>query len=364
MLVLAVDTGKGTQDILLWETSEPFSNATQLVVPSPTKQMENILRTVPQKNILLRGRGIMGGEPWNKLLYERALTNKVIAGETAAMSLKYSKDSVKSKGVEIVPDTRLEELVAENPDFLVLETQDINWSSLAQALKSLTGVDIYQSVDLVLLCAQDHGLPKQGTTIKESRFDLYLDGLAKRRELEQLLIGGEGLNNWPRLQSNWNRARVLFPEQTQIFVMDSSPAVVLGGQVALSKPDYSQKARWIANFGNGHTIFALFDLSGEVHAVVETHTGLFRKDAGASTRFYNLLQSVNFTHDDILAGNGHGAVIFSKPDNLEKTIFTVGPQRDLVSHQEELYPPINPWGNMMMAGPIGMYSAYQTRFGQ
>ena len=37
MRILAIDVGTGTQDILLFDSTQPIENALQLIMPSPTQ---------------------------------------------------------------------------------------------------------------------------------------------------------------------------------------------------------------------------------------------------------------------------------------------------------------------------------------
>src|SRR5713101_4712066 len=64
MRILAVDVGTGTQDILLFDSTQPVENALQLIIPSPTQiAAGRIRRATEQRRPLWLTGVIAGGGP-------------------------------------------------------------------------------------------------------------------------------------------------------------------------------------------------------------------------------------------------------------------------------------------------------------
>jgi uncharacterized protein (DUF1786 family) len=64
MLILAVDIGTGTQDILLFDSEREVENCFKMVLPSPTVQLAQAVREATRcgKDVVLTG-VLMGGGP-------------------------------------------------------------------------------------------------------------------------------------------------------------------------------------------------------------------------------------------------------------------------------------------------------------
>lgn len=64
MRILAVDTGSGTHDILLLDTSDRLENSVKMVVPSPTLRVANAIAkaTEQRSKILFTGVTMGGGQ--------------------------------------------------------------------------------------------------------------------------------------------------------------------------------------------------------------------------------------------------------------------------------------------------------------
>ncbi len=64
MRILAIDVGTGTQDILLFDSTQPIENALQLIMPSPTQIAAGRIRraTAERRAVAISGT-IAGGGP-------------------------------------------------------------------------------------------------------------------------------------------------------------------------------------------------------------------------------------------------------------------------------------------------------------
>jgi len=110
MVILAIDVGKGTEDIMIQKSGQNIENTIQVVWPSSAQLMYQTLSIINESPILIDG-DIMGGEPWHKIIYEKARSsNSVFMTRNAAKSLKYNLKFVEDKGVNIVSQTELDEM--------------------------------------------------------------------------------------------------------------------------------------------------------------------------------------------------------------------------------------------------------------
>jgi uncharacterized protein (DUF1786 family) len=349
-LILAIDVGKGTEDVLLFEESEPIENSLQLVLPSTAQIFKKQLEKDVSERIVISGE-IMAGEPWHKVVYAKTSKNpeSVIMSSTAAKSLRYNLDQVRIKGVKIVRDDQISEFTGSQ-----YYLSDINWQRIDDIISS-SGYNL-TDIDTVLLCCQDHGEPtdpNQG--VRDFRMKSVYQPLQKNGRLEDLLIRSNDIpKTLPRHQSISKSAINHFDylDADNVFVMDSSPAVVLGGLLG-------KKKELAINVGNGHTL-AVFLRNQVVQAIYELHTGGVVPDT--LMRDLQLLSQNKLHHEEILARGGHG--IFKKEkmdlsvpefeDYLPITL--IGPNRSKLMDLEVNL--VHPGGNMMMAGPIGLIQAY------
>ncbi len=354
MKVLAIDIGKGTEDVFLWDsnTMSSLENAIQLILPSSASEMSHRLRNIAQKNdkIILHGE-IMGGEPWHKTLYELARNGlKVYSTKQAAMSLKYDLSMVRKRGITILSEDEISDYIRENPEATV-RTSDVNWNRLERLFDSMNYS--FSDIDAVLVCSQDHGFPPNSEiSVKAFRTKMHTALLRATRTMSALLFNDHSIpDEFPRLASNLEAIHQRFEKNSLAYVMDSSLAVLSG--VFLDPAVSLAKWNLILNFGNGHTIVGMFSPGGKISGILETHTHLVAKNP---TRFrLQILDFLNgsLQNDTLLEMGGHGCAYFedfSPPDN----VWVIGPRRSLAKSLDMDYSFAHPIGNMMMSGPLGM----------
>jgi uncharacterized protein (DUF1786 family) len=359
MKLLAIDIGAGTEDLLLVDTTSPLENAIQRVIPSASARFEK-LAIRANKDVFCYG-GIIGGHPFVHGLEKiKKAGFQAIFTETAALSLRYDLNAVKSWGFSVIGD--LSPQVAEltsDPTVLSIELADVDFPRLHQFLAECQVEP--SEIAVVLLCAQDHGLHAPGEKAREVRFKAYSHSLEKDGKLTSMLYGkNEVPEVFPRLASNLKLIQEHFPTAKGQFVMDSSPAILLGACLEHHSGDQSKT---IINLGNGHTVVATVDGTGEVQALCEHHTGQLRK--GRLDEFLRAFFAEELTTEQILREGGHG-VIYREGFNvgMPDELLVVGPWRGLMNSSCFPFRFISPLGlSMMMVGPLGMITAYEERTG-
>ena len=350
-MLLAIDVGKGTEDILLWDKKSKFENAIQLVLPSNTQLVYKKLEKFSQHpgKIFIIGE-LMGGEPWHKLVYTicQKTKQRVVMDTTSALSLRYNLEHVRLKGVKIISPLEMDKLRKPTQ---TIHLSDVNWQRLFGIMKQ-SKIPI-ESISKILLCCQEHGRPtrlEQNT--RDFRMGKLYEKLLPSCKLESLLLRADSIPQYfPRFQSITQSAlkHFLHLSSNDVFVLDSSAAVTLG---AIEKLPY----QLIVNAGNGHTIIT-FLKNSQIQLIYETHTGNFSlaKFKGDISR----LLTGTLTHQLSLKEGGHGVFQISKLDIKEKYMpYTlIGPQRGKFFSPDAVY--AHPGGNTMMAGPIGLIRAYK-----
>lgn len=344
-MLLAIDVGKGTEDVICWDKTSPIENAIQLVMPSSAQILKKRISDLldPEKPLYITG-DIIAGEPWHKVVYDhcKEYPGTVVMDETAAKSLRYNLAQVRERGITVVKS------IENAPEDRLVVLSDIVWERLRSVLSYSDDVN----VEAVLLCCQDHGEPSDRTrSVRDFRMTEIYKGLEKTGRIEDLLLCSSGIpHTLPRLQSIATSASRNFP-QAEVFVMDSSPAVVLGTIIG-------EGLELVVNAGNGHTIAMILNDS-EVQSVFEHHTGLL--DENKLERHLKRLILGELSHREIMDERGHG-VYYRTPQSsgdlpVHGSIETVliGPNRGKFSGLGRMG---HPGGNMMMAGPIGLIKAY------
>lgn len=376
---LLIDIGKGTEDILLKIDDIPLHNAIQVVVPSMAQLLAKLLRKDTSDHIFIDG-DLIAGEPWHKEIYRIAKTKSVYMTINAARSLKYNLSRVENRKIIILDESDFGKEMAKHGIDLPSEIHgyhykldsnssyyhlsDINWERLFHIIqKSLIKIE---DISKVLVCCQDHGEPPNSErSVRDFRIERIYGPLSKRSKLEDLIRSASEIPlDLPRHQSITKSILRHFPhlKSDDIFLMDSSPAVILGAIDYFEVNNMIYNQRFVINLGNGHTLIVFLD-ERKVMMIYEIHTsGVDPKQLVEKLRE---LLSGRLTHEKVIESGGHG--IFSSEefdpyteakidDILEKKLFVLGPNRSKLSELNVEF--INPGGSMMMAGPLGLLYAY------
>ena len=169
---LMVDIGAGTMDVLWYDTEAELHY--KAVVKSPVRYLAEKAAEL-SGNLLISGTE-MGGGPITTVLKERAKMAEVVMSASAAASLHHNPARVRSWGIEIVEDTKIEDLRRqENYAHLVLGDLEV------ERLRGIVeGFGVSFRFDAVAICAQDHGVPPAGISHLDYRHNIFQSRLQEK----------------------------------------------------------------------------------------------------------------------------------------------------------------------------------------
>ena len=351
MRILALDVGKGTQDLLLYDTNVVIENSPKMVMPSQTTIVAKRVRaaTALGRSIFLYGETMGGGPCSAAIKAHLGLGYSVFATPLAAKTLNDDLNKVSSWGVQIT-DTHPRESCVE------IEMKDVDVRGLRSALKQF-------DVNLPTVCAvacQDHGESYVSNRI--FRFQHLSDLIEKGGELTRFAyLDGKIPDYLTRLRAVY---RTLKKERMeQVLLMDTGPAAIFG---ALDDDVVAKRAcepHIIVNVGNGHTLAAMLH-EKRVVGMFEHHTGMLNTDK--LDHLLSLFMDGNLTQEWVFEDGGHGCYInqagFSEINQAFKErgfhITVIGPLREIMKDSK-----LNPYfavpgGDMMLAGCFGLITGF------
>jgi uncharacterized protein (DUF1786 family) len=349
MRILAIDTGTGTQDILLFDTSDRVENSVKMVVPSPTMRVAAMIRDATERRSGILFEGVtMGGGPCTWALQRHLQAGlPAFATPDAARTFDDDLEVVASWGVRIA-----EEGDAARMDGVErIELRDLDLDALRGAFESL-GVDSH--VDGFALACLDHGAAPPG----------YSDRLFRFEHLRRVVEGNNDLLAFAYLPDDvppyLTRARALLKStgsDVPAVFLDTAPAAALG---ALQDPLVAAAERQVVlNLGNSHTL--AFHLRGTyVCSLFEHHTGLLSRDDVESLT--ERLVAGTLTQEEVFDGNGHG-VYYAAPAPPDDGPFVAvtGPQRGKLTGSRLRAHFAVPHGDMMLSGCFGLLRAFAAK---
>jgi uncharacterized protein (DUF1786 family) len=349
MRILAVDTGTGTQDILLLDTRELVENSVKMVAPSPTMKVAGKIREATRQGRPLLLSGVtMGGGPCRWEL-ERHLKAGLAAFATpdAARTFDDDLDVVQSMGVQLVSE---DEATGMN-GVERIETRDLDLGAIRRALASL-GADT--RIEGLALACLDHGTAPPGYSDRLFRFEHLRQVVERENDLLAFAFRPEETPDY------LTRARALLGsgdgEAPAVF-LDSAPAAALG---ALQDPVAAgAEAQLVLNLGNSHTL--AFHLRGTyIYSLFEHHTGLL--DRQKLDSLSERLVAGTLRHEEVFAENGHGVYYAAPPDSREPFVTATGPLRAKLRGSRLKPHFAAPHGDMMLSGCFGLVQAFAARY--
>ncbi len=344
MKILTIDVGKGTQDILLYDTGKNIENSIKLVLPSPTQLIAQKIQKT-KTNLFIKGE-IMGGGPISQALTEHIKNGyKVTMTENSAKTIKDNLERVKQKGIEIISNNQK----IEDNNTTTLETKDIDLKILKNALKEY---QINLNFDYIGIAVQDHGYnPEMGD--RNFRFQKIKEQLQTPKKPEELIYHNNIPNYFTRMQAIQKTLK-----KYNTYIMDSKFASICG---ATMDPQVQKFKNYIImDIGNGHTLAAAIK-NKKIVGVYEHHTNaLTPKNIEKYTK---KLANATLTHEEIHEDNGHGAHIIEPLPEIEKIVVT-GPNRLLINKTNLNAYHATPAGDVMMTGPTGLIKAITHKINQ
>jgi uncharacterized protein (DUF1786 family) len=351
MLILAVDIGTGTQDILLFDTAREVENCLKMVMPSPTVQLADAVRAATRRgdDIVLTG-VMMGGGPCAWAVSEHLQAGyRVYATAAAARTFNDDLTAVQAMGVTLVGD---EEAAAVRGRVRRLTMRDFDYRAIAQAFAHF-GVDLDRDLDAVAVAVFDHGDAPADVSDRLYRFRYLAERVQAENRLSALAYCVEDV---PAMLTRMQAVAAMIPrDDIPVMIMDTAPAAVLG---ALEDPVLRERRPVIvANVGNFHCLAFRFGHDG-IEGVFEHHTGEINREQMEG--FLERLADGTLTHAEIYDTQGHGAIMFHHTPLPPEARFVAvtGPRRNLLRQgRHEVYF-ATPFGDMMMTGCYGLIRAY------
>ena len=353
MRILAIDTGTGTQDILLLDTSDLVENSVKMVVPSPTMRVAAMIRDATERRSGILFEGVtMGGGPCTWALQRHLQAGlPAFATPDAAKTFDDDLDVVAQWGVRIAG----EDEAARMDGVERIELRDLDLDALRSAFDSLGVEPRFNGIALACL---DHGAAPPG----------YSDRLFRFEHLRRVVEGRNDLRAFAylpdELPAYLTRARAMLgcvDTDVPLVLLDTGPAAALG---ALQDPVVAQQdEQLVINLGNMHAL--AFHLRGtHVYSLFEHHTNLLSAQEVESLS--EGLVASTLCHEDVFASHGHGALYAAgeRPSNPHPFVAVTGPQRAKL-RASTLRPYFAvPHGDMMLSGCFGLVWAFAEKHPQ
>jgi uncharacterized protein (DUF1786 family) len=332
MTLLAVDIGRGTQDVLVYDPGRPVENCVKMVLPAPTAVVAQRIREAGARGeaIFLDGYTMGGGDSVQAVSEHLRKGLSVFATEPAALTIHDNLEKVRSLGIQLVS--------SQPPDTTLVRTTDYMEAEIRVALRAF---GVPYPVDHAF-AVQDHGF----SPAESNRLHRF-------RVMGDLLEEGDwqiwALARDPPLPT-MTRMAALRGQAPGSLVIDTGPAALLG---ALCDPWVKERAQdgvTLVNAGNAHTFCV--NLHGEeVCGIVEHHTHSL--DRAHLLSLIGKLREGTLTNEEIFRDGGHGARVH-RP-HPSKYLAVTGPNRKGIL--PDAYQAA-PYGDMMLTGCFGLVRAW------
>ncbi|ABR54488.1 Domain of unkown function DUF1786 putative pyruvate format-lyase activating enzyme [Methanococcus vannielii SB] len=335
MNILCIDIGKGTQDILYFDTEKNVENSIKLILPSPTTIISRKIKKL-KENLRIDG-DIMGGGPVAFAIMQKLKQGySVEISENCAKTIRDDLDEVRAKGITIKENIGDPNVYLKDLDFEMLN-----------AVFSSIGIDF--SPNSVCVACQDHGFMK-GQSDRITRFKYFEKKLNETNNPYEFYFDNKKYKteNFSRFESV---LKILDENKYKGFVMDSKMASVCG---ILNYAVENNINEFIGlDIGNGHTL-GVSIANKQINGLFEHHTGLI--DAEKLKGIVEKMSMGLLKNEEIYADNGHGACVNNKtsPEN----IYISGPNRELFKQYGNY---AYPGGDVMITGCIGLLDVYRYK---
>jgi len=338
-LLLALDIGAGTMDVLLWSEDMLPANCPRMVMPSPSVLVGRRIDEIAGRGEPVHLEGWLMGGGASSAAIRRALENgiPVTATPDAALTLHDNLDKVRSMGVSIMDEAP--------PGAARVIMRDVDLEALQKSF-SPWGIALPAEVAVAV---QDHGFSPQESN-RISRF----------RHWKRLLEEGNGkiADLYPPVPPDYmTRMHSVRKQAPGALVIDTGPAAILG---ALEDDDVAAAASGdgatVINFGNAHTI-AFLIREKLLHGLFEYHTRALLDEKKLKDLIAKL-RSGELTNEEIFQEGGHGAIYTPgfKPGGFDY-IAATGPRRAIAKGFAHF---AAPHGDMMLTGCFGLVRAWKN----
>ncbi len=338
MTLLAIDIGRGTQDVLVYDPGRPIENSVKLVLPAPTVVVGQRIREAAARGqgIFLDGFTMGGGASVQAVSGHIRKGLPVFAAEQAALTIHDNLEKVKALGIQIVDHQPSGTILVRTTDYMEPE--------LRAALDSF-GVNYPEELAFAV---QDHGF-SPGESNRIHRF----------RVLKEVLDMG-GWQVWALARDpplpTMTRMAALREQAPGALVIDTGVAAVLGALCDPWVKERAEEGMTLVNAGNAHT-FCVNLAGDEVCGILEHHTHAL--DREHLLPLIRKLQEGTLTNEEIFGEGGHGAAVHRA--HASRYIAATGPNR------KRLLPDAYqaaPYGDMMLTGCFGLVRAWKHLRGE
>ncbi|MDP2674136.1 MAG: DUF1786 family protein [Dehalococcoidia bacterium] len=321
MRLLAVDMGTGTQDILLFDSSQPVENALQMIMPSATEIAAGRIRKATREGrpVVLTG-VTAGGGPCAWAL-ERHLKASLPAFATpeAAKTFDDDLEGVRRLGVELVSEDEAAAVEGEH-----VRLRDLDLDAIRAAFSAF---EVDTRFDGLALGCLDHGASPPGYSDRLFRFDHLRRVVAARNDLRAFAYLPQELPEY------LTRARTLMDAadaDVPAVFLDTGPAAALG---ALQDPQVAaREEQLVLNLGNMHAL--AFHLRGtRIVSLYEHHTGEIT--AEQIVDFSRRLIEGTLAHEEVFGTKGHG-VYYTDADTAHPVAGGDSPRREPVEESSAI----------------------------
>lgn len=346
MRLLAMDIGAGTQDILLFDSSERAENWVHLILPSPTVIVAGQIEAATRRGegVVLTGEAMGGGADTAALREHLEAGLPAYATPKAALTFDDDPDRVREWGVRIVSEGEARRLGG-----VWVQMGDLRLKAILAALKA---VGVSPQIDALAVAVLDHGAAPKGVSDRLFRFQHLQHEVEKKRELTALPYLREEV---PPYLTRMGAAAAAVPPSLPLLLCDSGVAAALGA--GLDPRVAPHPHRLSANLGNMHTL--CFHLQGErILGLLEHHTSLLtpRRLRG----YIEGLARGELDSEQIWEEGGHGGFILERGEG-RPFLAATGPRRELVVRCRLRAYLAAPFGDMMLTGCYGLVRAVAHR---
>lgn len=348
MLILAIDIGGGTQDILLFDSLKTVENCVKMVMPSPTIALSQKIRaaTTNKRPLLFTGVNMGGGGAKRQLEKHTDAGIAAYATAEAACTFYDDLDRVREMGVTVVSTDE----AAKLKDVDEIQLKDLHIDEIRGALASF-GVNT--NFDAVAVAVLDHGEAPKGVSDRTFRFEHIERVVEQNNKLEAFAYLPTDV---PPYLTRMKAVAQTLDMDVPLLLLDTGVAAALG---ALQDKTIQQHDDLIMiNLGNFHTLaFRLHQRA--IMGLFEHHTGRMTTDKldDLLTRF----SSCQLTNQEVFNDNGHGCVPMSNKDDQMPFVAATGPQRGRLAGSKTHPYMAAPYGDMMLTGCYGLIRGVASR---
>lgn len=349
MLVLTIDVGAGTNDILVWDREKRGENQTHLIVPSSTRVVAGEITRATRRGLAVVFRGpLMGGGPSTGAMRRHVAQGLAFyADPWAARTFSDDLQEAAAMGVTVVGEEEAERL-AESEEVVPVRSGDVRLEQLLHALRLLGET---REPEGFAVAVQDHGEAPRGLSDRVFRFEKLTEALRQSRRLPDLFYPADRI---PRHFTRMTAAAACFGEAGPLVVGDTGPAALWGAALAAPASDCLA-----VNYGNSHTLMAVIR-GEELDGLFEHHTSAL--GPAAMEAYLRSFAAGSISGEQVLGDGGHGAFPPAAPVDLGATeIVATGPNRSRFSELQIPQTEASLHGDMMLTGCWGLLQGFLTQ---